>query len=194
MLYKYLFNPHNNHICYKVYKRLYPLYRWENQGIERLRSLPKITGKWQTWFLTSRSLALEICSEQLYAAYWEGGMRNTPSPLPRPSCCFPLLCCWHLVPNSSPWMVSQASIQLGLPGLTNKIQDAHAIFGSMCVHAQSLQSCLTLCDPMDCRPPGSSVRGILWARILDSPRGRKESDTTERLAFPFSLSSGCIRD
>ena len=23
------------------------------------------------------------------------------------------------------------------------------------------QSCLTLCDPMDCSPPGSSVRGIL---------------------------------
>ena len=27
-------------------------------------------------------------------------------------------------------------------------------------------SCLTLCDPMDCSPPGSSVHGILQARIL----------------------------
>ena len=27
------------------------------------------------------------------------------------------------------------------------------------------QSCLTLYDPMDCSPPGSSVRGIPWARI-----------------------------
>ena len=26
------------------------------------------------------------------------------------------------------------------------------------------QSCLTLCDPMDCSPPGSSVHGILQAR------------------------------
>ena len=26
-----------------------------------------------------------------------------------------------------------------------------------CVHAQSLQSCLTLCNPMECSPPGSSV-------------------------------------
>ena len=25
------------------------------------------------------------------------------------------------------------------------------------MHAQSLQLCLTLCDPMDCSPPGSSV-------------------------------------
>ena len=29
------------------------------------------------------------------------------------------------------------------------------------------QSCLTLCDPMDCTPPGSSVHGILQARILE---------------------------
>ena len=32
--------------------------------------------------------------------------------------------------------------------------------------AKSLQSCLTLCDPMDYSPPGSSVHGILQARIL----------------------------
>ena len=36
-----------------------------------------------------------------------------------------------------------------------------------CLPAQSLQSCLTLCDPMDCNPPGSSVHGILQARILE---------------------------
>ena len=30
-----------------------------------------------------------------------------------------------------------------------------------------LQSCLTLCDPTDCSPPGSSVHGILQARILE---------------------------
>ena len=29
------------------------------------------------------------------------------------------------------------------------------------------QSCLTLCDPMDCSPPGSLVRGIIQARILE---------------------------
>ena len=29
------------------------------------------------------------------------------------------------------------------------------------------QSCLTLCDPMDCNPPGSSVHGILQARTLE---------------------------
>ena len=29
------------------------------------------------------------------------------------------------------------------------------------------QSCPTLCDPVDCSPPGSSIHGILWARILE---------------------------
>ena len=33
--------------------------------------------------------------------------------------------------------------------------------------AQSFQSCLTLCDPMDCSPPGSSVHRILQAKILE---------------------------
>ena len=33
--------------------------------------------------------------------------------------------------------------------------------------AKSLQLCLTLCDPMDCSPPGSSIHGIFQARILE---------------------------
>ena len=41
----------------------------------------------------------------------------------------------------------------------------------MCMHAKSLQSCPTLCDPMDHSLPSSSVHGILQARILEwSPR------------------------
>ena len=48
--------------------------------------------------------------------------------------------------------------------------------------AQSLQSCLTLCDPLDCRPPGSSVHGILQSRIL------------EWVAMPFSGGSSSSRD
>ena len=33
--------------------------------------------------------------------------------------------------------------------------------------AKSLQSCLTLCDPIDGSPPGSHVPGIIQARILE---------------------------
>ena len=44
------------------------------------------------------------------------------------------------------------------------------------VHAKPLQSCPTLWDPTDCILPGSSVHGILQAKILEwvavsSPRG-----------------------
>ena len=35
------------------------------------------------------------------------------------------------------------------------------------VHAKARQLCLTLSDPMDCSPAGSSVHGILQARILE---------------------------
>ena len=39
---------------------------------------------------------------------------------------------------------------------------------TLCVYvcAKPLQSCLTLCDPMDCSLLGSSVHGILQARIM----------------------------
>ena len=45
--------------------------------------------------------------------------------------------------------------------------------------AKSLQSCPTLCHPLDCSPPGSSVHGILQARILELvaisfPRGSSQ--------------------
>ena len=33
--------------------------------------------------------------------------------------------------------------------------------------AKSVQSCLTLCDPIDGNPPGSPVPGILQAKILE---------------------------
>ena len=49
--------------------------------------------------------------------------------------------------------------------------------------AQSLQSCQTLCDPMDSSPQGSSVHGILQARILEwvaMPSSRTSSPPRDR--------------
>ena len=37
----------------------------------------------------------------------------------------------------------------------------------VCMHTKSLQSCPTLCNRLDGSPPGSSVHGILQARILE---------------------------
>ena len=47
-----------------------------------------------------------------------------------------------------------------------KVSGSKASFLLNCMCVQSLQSCPTLCDSMDCSPPGSSVHGILQARIL----------------------------
>ena len=39
--------------------------------------------------------------------------------------------------------------------------------GRPSVKVKAAKSCPTLCDPMDCSPPGSSVHGFLQARILE---------------------------
>ena len=41
------------------------------------------------------------------------------------------------------------------------------VYAYICMCAKLLQLCLTLCNPMDCSPPGSSVYGILQARVLE---------------------------
>ena len=46
-----------------------------------------------------------------------------------------------------------------------------------CLRARTHQSCPTLCNSVDCSPPGTSVHGILQARIL------------ERIAMPFPRGS-----
>ena len=38
---------------------------------------------------------------------------------------------------------------------------------ALCMHAKSLQLCLTPYNPMDCSPQGSSVHGIFQARVLE---------------------------
>ena len=55
---------------------------------------------------------------------------------------------------------------------------------AVCVSAKSLQSCLTLCYPMDYSPPGSSIHGILQARILEQvaiPSSRGFSQTRDQM-------------
>ena len=58
------------------------------------------------------------------------------------------------------------------------------IYMYSCIHmrAKSLQLCLTLCNPMDCSPPGPFVHGILQERIL------------ELVVIPFSRRSSQPRD
>ena len=66
--------------------------------------------------------------------------------------------------------------------MTEATSDAH-MWGRVMWHVyMCVQLCLTLCDPMDCSPPGSSVSGIFQARIL------------EWVATSFSRESSLPRD
>ena len=46
-------------------------------------------------------------------------------------------------------------------------QVTNELYKHMCLLVKSLQSCVTLCDPIDYSLPVSSVHGILQARILE---------------------------
>ena len=72
-------------------------------------------------------------------------------------------CCWHS------FLLWYAFPQMGF-------------WLSACVCDKLFQLCLTPCDSMDCSPPGSSVHGILQARIL------------EWVAMPSSMGSSRPRD
>ena len=68
--------------------------------------------------------------------------------------------------------------------MDNTITSNQGIFESFAFYSMCLaaQSCLTLYDPRDCSPAGSSIHGILQARIL------------EWAAMPFSRGSSQPRD
>ena len=50
------------------------------------------------------------------------------------------------------------------------------------------QSCLTLCDPMDCSLPGYSVCGIFQARLLESEGEREVAQSCPTLCHPLDCS------
>ena len=76
---------------------------------------------------------------------------------------------WSGWPFPSPGILPNPGIESGSPAL-----QADALTSeppgkptAAAVAAKSLQSCSTLCDPMDCRLPGSPIHGISQAIILE---------------------------
>ena len=71
----------------------------------------------------------------------------------------------------SHFLLQEIFLTQGLnPGLPHCRQTLYRLShqGSSVVAAiKSRQSCPTLCDPMDCSPPGSSVHRIFQARVLE---------------------------
>ena len=57
--------------------------------------------------------------------------------------------------------------ETGSKSSENLLEVTAAAAAAAAAAAKSIQSCPTLCDPMDGSPPGSSVHGIFQARVLE---------------------------
>ena len=73
-----------------------------------------------------------------------------------------IICHWLLIKSSGPsFLVETFWVTSSIPLIA--------------MHAKSFQLCLTLCDPIDCIPPGSSVRGLsrqeYWSGLPCPPPG-----------------------
>ena len=82
--------------------------------------------------------------------YWSGLPCPPPGDLPNTGIKPRLLYLLHWQEGSLPLVPPRKPLPLAAPAA-----------------AKSLQSCPTLCDPIDSSPPGSSVHGILQARVLE---------------------------
>ena len=92
---------------------------------------------------------------------------------------------WSGLPFPSPGDLPNPGIELMSPALAGRVfttEPPGSPIQNMKVKVLVAQSCLTLCDHMDYSQPGSSVHGILRARIL------------EKVAILFSRESSQRRD
>ena len=81
----------------------------------------------------------------------------------------------HLEPD-----IQECKVKWALGSITtNKASGGDGIPVAAAAAAKSLQSCLTLCDPIDGSPPGSTVPGILQARTLEWVAISFSSDESE---------------
>ena len=136
-------------LCSRLDKKLssFSMILWGSHGIwklyhpQKLSRLSQSIGSYSIQLFYIVSLPISLPSPQLqplYRLWW-------PSPFFQKSMpCFlkspPICSCWwfcHFLPTAA------------------------------AAAAKSLQSCSTLCDPIDVSPPGSAVPGILQARIME---------------------------
>ena len=97
-------------------------------------------------------------------------------------------------PASVLLMNIQGQFPLGLIGLISLQSKELSRLSSPAAAAKSLQSCLTLCNPRDGSPPGSTVPGILQARTLEwvsspAPQFKSISSSTLSLLYGPTLTS-----
>ena len=112
-------------------------------------------------------------------------MLPCPSPTPRTcsNSCLPSWWCRPTISSSViPFSCPQSFPTLGSFPMSQFFESGGQSIGPIVKWSEVAQSCPTLCDPVDCSLPGSSVHGILQARIL------------EWVAISFSRGSSQPRD
>ena len=91
-------------------------------------------------------------------------------------------------PSFAPTSLATFSIYYGTRRPGYLVTEQQTFFTGVCVCSVA-QLCPALCDPMDCSPPGSSVHGILQARIQEwaaMPSSRGSSQPRKRTSVPFA--------
>ena len=93
--------------------------------------------------------------------------------------------------SNLPVCISVLCLRIFFLFLIKKKKELYSLLEDKCYREEKevlvFQSCLTLCDPMDCSPSGSSVHGILQARILEwvaIPFSRALPNPGIKLGFP----------
>ena len=101
---------------------------------------------------------------------------------------------WFLV-KCLPFTVSISSFVVVVVQSVSHVWPFVTPWTSTISYVHSLQSCLTLCDCMDCSLPGSSVHGILQARILKwvaMPSSRRSSQLRDQTCKDWTSISLCL--
>ena len=139
-----------------------------------------------------RGRILSLVTEWITPYERGGGSAKPPSPSPAPHD-------WwnhHRKPGLTTWICRFVLFNEKCEKLETHIEKSWISCHPVALYVVS-QSCSTLCDPMDCSPPSSSVHGILQARILEwvvmpSFRGSsqpKDQTQVSRLTSGFFLLS-----
>ena len=142
---------------------LYPLqYSWASLVVQIVKNLPAMR---ETWV---RSLGWEDPLEKGKATHssilaWRIPWTEEPGGLQSMGSQSRTRLSDFTLPFPSPGDLPNPGIELRSPALQadslpTKPQGKPLIYTNVCVYAKS---CPTLCDPMDCSPPGSSIHGIL---------------------------------
>ena len=132
---------------------------WVSSGLTRGSGCSPVAARWQVFFpsgvssgLTSSHWRSVIADDCDILVYWYGRKCSTSH-----------IYAWHGSPHKGKkiWRNSRTWVLLCWVwwGAGRRVE--------IKVKVLVTQSCFSLCDPMDCSPPGSSVHRILQERILE---------------------------